>query len=458
MSDERLDALKSAVAEESVGYGSVRIEQIKINNYRFFAGEFALNFEGNNVLIYGENGSGKSSIYQAMELLASKSFQHIGADRNIFCDEGGPQVEFCFTNRTELIIDADMEELPEAFSFIKGLSVFTPMLDYKKLLRIHYEPERSTTAINLYDMLRLMLKDYPVASGRVLSDIKAPAEYFDALKRIINEDLLEEVNELIAYFSTDFKINQFYFEQKFTEDERSVEPVVRMDIDFMDNPITAYHTFLNEARLSALAIALYFAAIKRLLGTLSVDCLKILVLDDLLISLDMSNRYKLLNVLQKEFNAFQIFFFTHDRELFELYRAKLNWKCFELYLDESAELPGVLVKQGGSSLERAKEFYATKEFESCALLLRKALENILKGYLPTNEQRDKNCNALNLAGLISKAKSKSSGEAEDILEKLDIDRTHILNPLSHDDHRNTFSEEIKTALTDVQLLKDLLSL
>ncbi len=456
MTDSRLERMKQAVAEASEPYGgAVRINKLTIKNYRFFADAFALDIGGENVLLYGENGTGKSSIYRAMELLAGKRIRTIGDERNIFRD-GSPEITFGFSNGTELVLDADSESLPDAFAFVKGLSVFTPMLDYKKLLSIHYSPSHSTNPINLYEMFRLLLRDYPVSDTLVLSQIKEPAKYFDALKSIINADLLHEVNLLIRHFSDDFKISQFYFEQIFAEDGRSVEPVVRMGVDFMENAIESYHTFLNEARLSALAISLYFAAIKRLLGTLSPDCLKILVLDDLLISLDMSNRHKLLALLQREFQDFQIFFFTHDRELFELYRAKLNWKNFELYLDDSADIPEAIVKQGQSAIERAKGFYAQKEYDCCAFLLRKELEKLLKAHVLPREQRDKNCNELDLAGLIAKAKARSSGDANEMLAKLDIDRRHILNPLAHDDHRNTYSEEIRSALKDVEMLKELL--
>ncbi len=109
-----------------------------------------------------------------------------------------------------------------------------------------------------------------------------------------------------------------------------------------------------------------------------------------------------------------------------------------------------------SPLERAKGFYAQKEYDCCALMLCKELENILKAYLLPREQRDKNCNELDLAGLIAKAKARSSGDANEMLAKLDIDRRHILNPLVHDDHRNTYSEEIRSALKDVEMLKELL--
>src|SRR5207247_770854 len=48
----------------------------------------------------------------------------------------------------------------------------------------------------------------------------------------------------------------------------------------------SYHEFLNEARLSALAAAIYFSGLKQS----PVTNMGLLVLDDILIGLDMANR------------------------------------------------------------------------------------------------------------------------------------------------------------------------
>ena len=164
----------------------------------------------------------------------------------------------------------------------------------------------------------------------------------------------------------------------------------------------------------------------------------------------------LLELLKAHFSDFQIFFFTHDKELFEIYKNKIPWEKYELYLDDSDTIPKAMVKKGSSELERAKEYYAKKDFDACALMLRKQFEKTLKAFLPPKERLDKNCDELNLAGLIGKAISKTDGEAKSILKKLDSDRKHILNPLSHNDNRNIYTQEIKTALEDMEKLKDLL--
>jgi len=61
-----------------------------------------------------------------------------------------------------------------------------------------------------------------------------------------------------------------------------------------------------------------------------------------------------------------------------------------------------------------------------------------------------------LASLVGRAITKSSGENKSILGKLNSDRKHILNPLSHNDNRPVYSEELKQAMTDLEKLKKLL--
>lgn len=45
------------------------ISEIKINGFKAFPNDFSLTLEGKNLLMYGENGSGKSSIYYALHCL-----------------------------------------------------------------------------------------------------------------------------------------------------------------------------------------------------------------------------------------------------------------------------------------------------------------------------------------------------------------------------------------------------
>jgi energy-coupling factor transporter ATP-binding protein EcfA2 len=454
MSDERLEILETSVAEPVESHGAVRINRIKLSNYRFFHGDFEILVDGVHVLIYGENGSGKSSIYRALEYLAGKRFNQIADEKNIFCDEGIPQVEFGFNNGKELVIDSDLTELPAGFDFIKGLSVFVPMLDYKKLLKVHFTTVTGAGNINVYDMLRELFRDFPHKESGTLSEIKNFMVYIKELEELVNGPLLGEINKLIGFFDADFKIERFIFAMESAADGRP-DQMVKIEIDFKDNVIENYHAFLNEARLTSMAVSVYFAAIKAMLGTLKEDCLKILVLDDLLISLDMSNRLKLLDVLKAEFSDFQIFLFTHDKELFEIYKNKMTWEKYEFYVDDEAAIPTAKVIKSTSEIDRAKKYYREKEYDSCALQLRKGCENLLKSYLSSEEQLNKNGEELDFSGMLDRAKSKCA-ELKGLLERLDTDRTYILNRLCHDDHGKVYSGELRNAIMALETLERLL--
>jgi ABC-type multidrug transport system ATPase subunit len=233
-------------------------------------------------------------------------------------------------------------------------------------------------------------------------------------------------------------------------------------MDYYGNQVEKYHVFLNEARLTALAMSIYFVSIKRLMKNIEeTNVIKLLVLDDILISLDMSNRIKLLSILKEEFSEYQILFFTHDKELFELYKSKLpEWKKYELYVDDSGYQPGALLKAGTSYLDRAKMYYAQKDYECCAVFLRKALEERIKLYLEPHEQRNKNCVELTLDDAVKKAilKSKKNdlNDLSVLFKKIHDHRKFILNPLTHDEAKNIHTSEMKSALEDIERLKGLI--
>jgi DNA repair exonuclease SbcCD ATPase subunit len=459
--DDRLNGF--AVAETQLNYNTaMRIDHIRLSNYRFFHGDFELNFAGKNVLIYGENGSGKSSIFKALELLTKKEMpsDEFIKNRNVFSPDDDAAVEFGFSNKQNYIIDADTERHPDYVDFLHGLSVFVPTLDYKKLLKVHYSITE-VEQMNLYNLFRILLRDYEYVNNEKLSSIKNPNQYFSELTKIMNDKIIDDINRYLdCYFESDCAIVAFNCRTEIDdEDENRIIPIINLTINYKENEIDRYHSFLNEARLSALAISIYLSTIKSLYGALNNDSLKILVLDDLLISLDMNNRMKLLNLLKGEFSDFQIIFFTHDKALFELYKNQIDWQKFELYLDDVADIPSVIVKKSTNDIEMAKGFYGKKEFNACGLHLRKALEKILKQYLPQEQQIDRNYRALDLAGLIDRAKSRSKDNQDVLLllEQLTIARSHILNPLSHDDDRTIYQTELRDSIKTIETLKDLLN-
>src|SRR5713226_2472174 len=112
----------------------MKISQIIINNYRAFYNEkgkerskYVLNLkDGKNLLVYGENGSGKSSFYKALsDLFRSSATPDYHLIQNVFSKEldldeqafvevtfkngGQPDDIFCFSaDPNELAVDNEM--------------------------------------------------------------------------------------------------------------------------------------------------------------------------------------------------------------------------------------------------------------------------------------------------------------------------------------------------------------
>ena len=62
----------------------MKLKELHINNFKFFPKQDAksplLKIDEKNLLIYGENGSGKSTIYWALYTLLESSFKKTDAD------------------------------------------------------------------------------------------------------------------------------------------------------------------------------------------------------------------------------------------------------------------------------------------------------------------------------------------------------------------------------------------
>lgn len=167
------------------------------------------------------------------------------------------------------------------------------------------------------------------------------------------------------------------------------------------------HTFLNEARLTALALSIRLAMFdKKFKGTEDEDILKLLLLDDLLVSLDMSFRMKLVKYIQKspKFKGYQIIMLTHDKGLFEILQQNLafdenKWKCFEFFetntypIKNPADYKNPLILEKKDALILAEEYLKgkrkdkngqyeviPKDYELTALYLRKKTEQLIKRF------------------------------------------------------------------------------
>ena len=434
----------------------IKINKITLNNFKFFIDEIEHNtFEpnGKNMLLYGENGSGKSSIFKAFEFLTKPtiSSEEFEKSINIF-KQDDTYLEFEFNNNETLRIDSDHLSLDNQFSFIEKLSIPKPILNYKSLLDISYSIEQEEKK-NLYKFFEIILAQYPVEDNIILDDLRVAEsdEYFTKFENILKQELFNDINIFLDKFNQNFILTDININFGFQK--------INLDIEYFDKKIENYHTFLNEARLSSLAISIYFAIIKKQFELLREDSLKILVLDDLLISLDMDNRINLLDILKTEFSDFQIFFFTHDKNLSELIKSRLDLKNYELYVDLNEEFEVPFLKKSKNLLEEAKHHKINKEYDCSANKLRQYLEKLLCDILPTEKLVNKNCKSLDLNGLVQNCISykKNNENIINILKQLQVYRKILFNPSSHYNNSNIYKKELLEAIEIIEDLSRVLS-
>ena len=156
-------------------------------------------------------------------------------------------------------------------------------------------------------------------------------------------------------------------------------PIVEFGIQ-AGGTITRPQVFLNEAKLTQLALSVRFAAS---LVNLHESDLKLLVLDDLLVSLDMSNRMKIVEILLTDtFANFQKIILTHDLGFFGEFRRTIgsshpDWSFIQL---EGDPRTAIRCKTKKTELQKAEDYLHGHSLDEAAFCLRKAADDMAKRY------------------------------------------------------------------------------
>ncbi len=286
---------------------------------------------------------------------------------------------------------------------------------------------------------------------KLYSDWKTIRDAIDGKINLMNtgSNKINTLLEKLGYDNIDVEISIDYGKTK----------ILDFDVKFNGEKVE-HHKFLNEAKLSAINLAFYFSAI---LSYTKPD-IPILVLDDLLISLDMGNRVKVLELItdQTLFIDYQLFILTHERNFFEMAKHKFDfvqkgqWKYFEMYVDTRNVNEKPFITESLCYLEKAEKYLVKNEYEIAGNFLRKEAENFCKGFLPKKLQYSLDCALFDLNGLIlqSNKYAEDSGLDSTLFAQLDTYRKFVLNPTSHDNHDvPKYRQEIKDCLGTLKGLR-----
>ena len=464
----------------------MKITEIEIKNFRAFYGTYQINLHnaGKNLLVYGENGSGKSSLYLALKLfLESSEVNHrFENHQNIFIADDG---------YIKLHLRADRQSYESIYEWSKSVketndsliieaSKAKGFLDYKALLETHYVHRESGT-VNVFDLLikNLLANTINALTDRSLADdwadIQPPFPRRDATNQIATlERQIEDFNselasrlaelqtkasEILDKFGYDVALEFDFQGITYNRDEKTLDgEQIFLTVKFFDRGIPAHHSFLNEAKLSAIAIAIYFSSI--LLQPASD--LKILALDDVLIGLDMSNRLPVIDIIEEYFSGYQIFFMTYDRAWYEIAKqrtADSEWKYAEFYFSKTDEYEIPIYMEDRAYLEKAKEYFAANDYKACAIYLRTAFEVAIKKFCEEKDLQVKyRENPKHLTSEDFWGPIKTGGFLQQtLIDEIELCRSIILNPLSHAAIVNIPRREVEDAIEAVKNLDTLLS-
>lgn len=222
-----------------------------------------------------------------------------------------------------------------------------------------------------------------------LASIRKRIERFnDALWQRVSE-IQEVANLLIADFDLWLAIDFSYPEQVKEPDLVSKlmwpgEPQLLLRTKFRGQTLDHPATFLNEARLTAIALALYLAALKVEIpeaAGLTSPGPKLLVLDDVLIGLDLVHRLPILQIIEQQFSSFQVLLMTFDRGWYEVAKQQLSsgrWCHYELFSVRVGDYEQPLLLPDEEHLYRALAFLDAGQVKAASVHVRTAFEDLLK--------------------------------------------------------------------------------
>lgn len=515
-----------------------KIKSIKLSNFKFFREEETINLNGKHLLLYGENGSGKSSVFWGLYTLLESAMKTAPETEKYFkslasSDESLVNIFACEMSCTttkkvhydsyieleddnsvkhhlslldsSICGDTNAKESRKATDFINYQAIFKfqefndnktsdlyNVFCYSILPYVNFASFKISHNITLSNASDMWHK-YQAGPETILDNkgkrIAPPedhANYFvfeKFAKHFTNElnKFIEIINinasDILKQLDYNIKFKLICSEPSFSYAPDNHTPLFNIDgeelKDVEGNPlyqdgyhiankftiaivITEYngievtinnpHSFLNEARMAAVALAIRLSALGYGINAAAPNAIKTLVLDDVMISLDMSNRDRLMNLLLADYaKKYQIILLTHDKILYNFVDHKITqhkqgeyWLRKEMYVGEcessKQEVP-VIIDGECESLEKAKRFFKAKDYTTTAVYIRQTIEKIFSEAVPDEVKRKINNKMkdqfIPLNNTWQQVKEIHRNIPKPVQDLFDQSKLMILNPSAH---------------------------
>lgn len=411
----------------------MKVQKVELKYFKFHK-NLTIEFDDKSLLIYGENGTGKSSIYEA---LYSNFYHQKRLDKGIAsniqetyksrrCEADTLKVNVTFNsgnilNRSgEELSNLNILRLKNGSEFIEPTIYFANEKVLNRLTKENFYIALKDTLVEHFPNLKLIEKIFrekneevrrwkneiihqqkqPLKEGeqvinydeiidkyktQLIYELKVLNNVFKTLfdivipKKTINEIIKEKFDES---FSISFDIKDAEIPTTLENIGLDFEinfPIIKIKIDEVEcNGKLSNH--FNEAKLKLIGVAIYFALAKKYKA--ENGGFKLLVLDDFLTSLDMANRKLIMKYILEEFKEYQKLILTHNLQFFNMARKMINldseeakqWKVKKLFVyDDQASL----CDKDISYLKDASERLSSGDEHSAGNFIRKEFERIV---------------------------------------------------------------------------------
>lgn len=514
-----------------------KINEITINGFKAFPSMYKLELGGKHLLMYGENGSGKSSIYYALHCLFNsyrkpdmgKKYFDIDNPQNLInknfiskdagdrpyvavnwydgsrnpfistiSDNGCQNFDklaeldtyfinhqllfsfFNFTNSKDINLFPVFQREILPYIFITQVGTYMSLM-YDQILSYSSKLSNRSSSKAINESIKIFNSCLEQIIGDI--NLKASDIYNTYFKENGEPPLLivlsyPEINPHPDVILNGFRLKWDYplivnavGELVKAPNKSIIEPIISIDIKEGGESIDKPHVYFNEAKLTAIALSIRFALLR---GINPADDTvppegSFLALDDMLISLDMSNRAKVVDFLLKISSKYKIYLFTHDRAFFEHFKERIyfanrskgvakedGWLFKELYKDDtSTNNPKEFNSE--SDIARARKHYEEFDYPAAANYLRKAVEAMVNEVFPPklSKQNDgaKHERLRNVLEISFDFFSKIQGFDLTDLSRLIANLNLLMNPLSHKStETNVYKIELKEIFAIIERL------
>lgn len=437
----------------------MRITNIEVQNFKAFKEPQPFSIEGKNILVFGNNGSGKSSFYYALHAFIQSSIKSDEQRKKYFLYDGNESLlnihaaknypsyirittdngnvyefspnltdgkiantdnviklanESCdFMNYRLLNAFSNFRNSQDADLFPVFQNEFFPYWTYNSQ---SYQEWYEGLLKEIIDIRTQYLGLDVGGKQKIWRESGAYGKYLKKLQTFNDEfktkylTYIESINDLMRdIFLKGDGIKLLFDEYSYSplnvagkdrhnDAWRLSLPKLIMRITKGGKPIPKPHVFLNEARITGIALSIRFAVFDQKYKGESekAEDFKLLVIDDLLLSLDMSKRMEVINYItsNQDFKKYQKFILTHDKGFYNVLRNNLietdDWRCFEFYENNNpTEYKNPIVIASLDALKKAEELLTGKpdavppispKYDECALYLRIKTEELIRLY------------------------------------------------------------------------------